>query len=206
MGCFRQSPSTVLPQIGIVASIAVALRQSLFGEKRGSDSSAGQRGAKSLDCPAAWVHEEIVWRLCRVRHRRNTCRSWLDETGAPMKVQQELMRHASIQTTTCRALMRLESERGVCGRETSYKMSVMLESGVDISPVITHRFRYLDFEKGFDAIISWQTGKVMETNPNDLSPEPPSPTPELKDFINRILVPILVDRYLKEQRNDSSQR
>ena len=30
---------------------------------------------------------------------RHTYRSWLDETGAPMKVQQELMRHASIQTT-----------------------------------------------------------------------------------------------------------
>jgi integrase len=30
---------------------------------------------------------------------RNTYSSWLDETGAPMKVQQELMRHASIQTT-----------------------------------------------------------------------------------------------------------
>ena len=30
---------------------------------------------------------------------RHTYRSWLDETGAPIKVQQELMRHASIQTT-----------------------------------------------------------------------------------------------------------
>jgi integrase len=30
---------------------------------------------------------------------RHSYRSWLDETGAPMKVQQELMRHASIQTT-----------------------------------------------------------------------------------------------------------
>ncbi len=30
---------------------------------------------------------------------RHTYRFWLDETGAPMKVQQELMRHASIQTT-----------------------------------------------------------------------------------------------------------
>jgi len=34
-----------------------------------------------------------------VAHIRHTYRSWLDETGAPMKVQQELMRHASIQTT-----------------------------------------------------------------------------------------------------------
>jgi threonine 3-dehydrogenase len=40
-------------------------------------------------------------------------------------------------------------------------MSVMLESGVDISPVITHRFGYKDFERGFDAMISGQTGKVV---------------------------------------------
>jgi threonine 3-dehydrogenase len=54
--------------------------------------------------------------------------------------------------------------KGIYGREmyeTWYKMSVMLESGVDISPVITHRFGYKDFEQGFDAMISGQTGKVV---------------------------------------------
>jgi threonine 3-dehydrogenase len=45
--------------------------------------------------------------------------------------------------------------------ETWYKMTVMLESGVDISPVITHRFAYSDYEKGFAAMISGQTGKVV---------------------------------------------
>jgi threonine 3-dehydrogenase len=40
-------------------------------------------------------------------------------------------------------------------------MSVMLESGVDISPVITHRFDYTEFEKGFEAMVSKQTGKVI---------------------------------------------
>ena len=38
-------------------------------------------------------------------------------------------------------------------------MTVMLESGVDIWPVITHRLPYYDFEKGLDAMISGQTGK-----------------------------------------------
>jgi integrase len=42
----------------------------------------------------AGLGEEIGWHTFR-----HTYRSWLDETGAPMKVQQELMRHASIQTT-----------------------------------------------------------------------------------------------------------
>jgi threonine 3-dehydrogenase len=32
---------------------------------------------------------------------------------------------------------------------------------VDISPVITHRFAYYDFQQGFDAMISGQTGKVV---------------------------------------------
>jgi threonine 3-dehydrogenase len=54
--------------------------------------------------------------------------------------------------------------KGIYGREmyeTWYKMTVMLESGVDISPVITHRFAYSDFQQGFDAMISGQTGKVV---------------------------------------------
>jgi threonine 3-dehydrogenase len=54
--------------------------------------------------------------------------------------------------------------KGIYGREmyeTWYKMSVMLESGMDISPVITHRFAYKDFRQGFEAMISGQTGKVV---------------------------------------------
>jgi threonine 3-dehydrogenase len=54
--------------------------------------------------------------------------------------------------------------KGIYGREmyeTWYKMSVMLESGVDISPVITHRFSYKDYEQGFQAMISGQAGKVV---------------------------------------------
>ena len=54
--------------------------------------------------------------------------------------------------------------KGIYGREmyeTWYKMSVMLESGVDISPVITHRFAYDDYLLGFEAMISGQTGKVV---------------------------------------------
>jgi threonine 3-dehydrogenase len=54
--------------------------------------------------------------------------------------------------------------KGIYGREmyeTWYKMTVMLESGVDISPVITHRFTYNEFQKGFDAMVSGQTGKVV---------------------------------------------
>jgi threonine 3-dehydrogenase len=54
--------------------------------------------------------------------------------------------------------------KGIYGREmyeTWYKMTVMLESGLDIRPVITHRFSYKDFEKGFEAMRSGNTGKVI---------------------------------------------
>jgi threonine 3-dehydrogenase len=54
--------------------------------------------------------------------------------------------------------------KGIYGREmyeTWYKMSVLLEMGVDISPVITHRFAYTDFEQGFEAVVSGRAGKVV---------------------------------------------
>ncbi len=54
--------------------------------------------------------------------------------------------------------------KGIYGREmyeTWYKMSAMLESGLDILPVITHRFDVRDFEKGFEAMNSGQSGKVI---------------------------------------------
>ena len=54
--------------------------------------------------------------------------------------------------------------KGIYGREmyeTWYKMTVMLESGLDIRPVITHRFPYQDFEKGFQAMRTGNTGKVI---------------------------------------------
>ncbi len=56
--------------------------------------------------------------------------------------------------------------RGIYGREmyeTWYKMTVMLQSGLDISPVITHRYHFQDFEKGFAAMRSGQSGKVVLT-------------------------------------------
>lgn len=54
--------------------------------------------------------------------------------------------------------------KGIYGREmyeTWYKMTVMLQSGLDIRPVITHRFSFEDYEKGFAAMLSGQSGKVI---------------------------------------------
>jgi threonine 3-dehydrogenase len=54
--------------------------------------------------------------------------------------------------------------KGIYGREmyeTWYKMSVMLQSGLDIRPVITHRVPYQEFEKGFEIMRTGQSGKVI---------------------------------------------
>jgi threonine 3-dehydrogenase len=56
--------------------------------------------------------------------------------------------------------------RGIYGREmyeTWYKMTVMLQSGLDIAPVITHRLHYTEFQKGFDAMLTGESGKVVLT-------------------------------------------
>jgi threonine 3-dehydrogenase len=54
--------------------------------------------------------------------------------------------------------------KGVYGREmyeTWYQMTVMLQSGLDIRPVITHRFSHQDFEEGFEVAHSGRSGKVI---------------------------------------------
>jgi len=56
--------------------------------------------------------------------------------------------------------------KGIYGREmyeTWYKMTVMVQSGLDISPVITHRFSADEFQQGFDVMRSGQSGKVVLT-------------------------------------------
>ena len=54
--------------------------------------------------------------------------------------------------------------KGIYGREmyeTWYKMTVMIQSGLDITPLITHRFHFTEFEKGFEVMRSGQSGKVI---------------------------------------------
>ena len=54
--------------------------------------------------------------------------------------------------------------KGIYGREmheTWYKMSAMLQGGLDISNIITHRFDMRDYEKGFEAMNSGKSGKVI---------------------------------------------
>ena len=54
--------------------------------------------------------------------------------------------------------------KGIYGRkvwDTWYKMTTMIQAGLDITPIITHHFNVEDFEKGFEAMLSGQSGKVI---------------------------------------------
>ena len=56
--------------------------------------------------------------------------------------------------------------KGIYGRkmfETWYKMTSMIQSGLDISAIITHRFHYLEFADGFEVMRSGRSGKVILT-------------------------------------------
>jgi len=54
--------------------------------------------------------------------------------------------------------------KGIYGRlmyETWYKVTMLIQSGLDISPLITHRFHYTEYEKGFEAMRSGSACKVV---------------------------------------------
>jgi len=54
--------------------------------------------------------------------------------------------------------------RGIYGRkmfETWYKMQVMVQSGLDVTPIITHRFDYTDYEEAFELMKSGNSGKII---------------------------------------------
>jgi len=54
--------------------------------------------------------------------------------------------------------------KGIYGREmfeTWYKMAALIQSGLDLTPIITHRFPIDDFQQGFDEMRSGHSGKVI---------------------------------------------
>jgi threonine 3-dehydrogenase len=63
-----------------------------------------------------------------------------------------------------RIVLKMLTISGIYGREmfeTWYQMSVLLQSGLDISPVVTHRLPYGDYDKAFEVLRSGQCGKVI---------------------------------------------
>jgi threonine 3-dehydrogenase len=63
-----------------------------------------------------------------------------------------------------KVIFKMLTIKGIYGREmyeTWYQMSVLIESGLDITPVVTHRYGWQDFEKGFAAMKAGDSGKVV---------------------------------------------
>ena len=61
-------------------------------------------------------------------------------------------------------IFKMLNVKGIYGREmfeTWYKMIALVQSGLDLSDLITHRLSIDDFERGFDAMISGNAGKVI---------------------------------------------
>jgi threonine 3-dehydrogenase len=63
-----------------------------------------------------------------------------------------------------KVIFKMLTIKGIYGREmyeTWYQMSVLIESGLDIKPVVTHRYPWNEFEKGFAAMKAGDSGKVV---------------------------------------------
>ncbi|MEQ5138488.1 L-threonine 3-dehydrogenase [Providencia alcalifaciens] len=101
----------------------------------------------------------------------------LEVSGAPAAFQNMLdtMNHggriallgippASMATDWSQVIFKGLFIKGIYGREmfeTWYKMATLVQSGLDLSPIITHEFSIDDFQKGFDVMCSGQSGKVI---------------------------------------------
>jgi threonine 3-dehydrogenase len=71
---------------------------------------------------------------------------------------------APVQVDWNKVVFNMLTLKGIYGREmyeTWYKMTVMLESGLNVKPVITHRFHYTDYEAAFKVAMSGESGKVV---------------------------------------------
>lgn len=101
----------------------------------------------------------------------------LEVSGAPAAFQTMLdtMNHggriallgippASMATDWSQVIFKGLFIKGIYGREmfeTWYKMATLIQSGLDLSPIITHQFSIDDFQQGFDVMCSGQAGKVI---------------------------------------------
>ena len=107
--------------------------------------------------------------------RASTSRSRCRATAAALRSAIGAMAHgggiailgiptAEISLDVNEIVFKMLTLRGIYGREmyeTWYKMTVMLQSGLDIRPAITHRFGFRDFEAAFAAARSGESGKVI---------------------------------------------
>ncbi len=102
-----------------------------------------------------------VWR-CPARRRR--FRSMLDTMNHGGRIAMLGIPPSDMSIDWTKVIFKGLFIKGIYGREmfeTWYKMAALIQSGLDLSPIITHRFGIDDFQKGFDAMRSGQSGKVV---------------------------------------------
>ena len=91
-------------------------------------------------------------------------REMIDSMDSGSKISLLGIQPDSAQIPWSKVIFNALTLKGIYGREmweTWYKMEQMLISGLDLSPVITHRFAFDDFQKGFDVMKSGKCGKVL---------------------------------------------
>jgi threonine 3-dehydrogenase len=80
------------------------------------------------------------------------------------KIAMLAMQNKGVTVNWDKVVFNMLTIKGIYGREmyeTWYKMTMFLQSGLDISPIITHRYHINEFEKGFEAMLSGNSGKVI---------------------------------------------
>ena len=125
-----------------------------------------QEHVERFDAEVVFDHIEEVDLAARPMILKGTatysCDALIIATGAKAKWLGIPSEELSIDWNT--VVFNMLTIKGIYGREmydTWYKMTVLLQGGLDISPIITHRYPYTEFERGFDVMLSGQSGKVI---------------------------------------------
>jgi threonine 3-dehydrogenase len=113
---------------------------------------------------------------CRAPSRRST--RWSSPSSWAAASPSSASRPARARSTGAASSSRPITIKGVYGREifeTWYKMIAMLENGLDVRRVITHRFKAADYRDGFEAMLSGQSARSSSTGPDALPGDPRRP-------------------------------
>jgi len=94
----------------------------------------------------------------------NALRDMLDNMAHGGKVSLLGIPEGEVAIDWNKVIFNMLTLKGIYGREifeTWYKMTVMIQSGLDLGPIVTHRLPYDEYERGFQAMLQGNTGKVV---------------------------------------------
>jgi threonine 3-dehydrogenase len=94
----------------------------------------------------------------------NALKDMIDNMSHGAKISMLGIPSGEMQVDWNKVVFNMLTIKGIYGREifeTWYKMTVMIQSGLDLSPIITHRLPYQEFEEGFETMIAGKSGKII---------------------------------------------